>query len=169
MQPDTSPRYGVYPLTEADRNDFTAHMLRLDPASRYQRFNASLPDAAVIRACAHLALDKGAAGLFVWGELKGAVIVVAYPNDPLRGELAVTLATSLRGRGWGQFLVESALKSAYLAGLSHVDVHYISENTAMSRICRQFPGESIREGSSFQKIVDLEAWMEAELLACATP
>ncbi len=157
-------RYGVFPLTEEDRARFVAHMLRLDSEARYLRFGTCLPDASVQRIAAQLPLAGTAWGLFIWGELKGSALLVPCARQPNRAELALALAPSLRGLGWGTELTESAMKSARVSGTDWVDVHYVSENAAMARICRKFPGSLERDLGSFTKVVDLAQWEESHLV-----
>ncbi len=158
-----SVRYGVYPLYEEDRPALEAHFLRLDPESRRRRFGVALPDEGVRRLVAQLPLGQHAWGVYIWGELKGTAFVLPYKAQPWRGEFAITLGTSLRGRGWGKMLTQTALETAYMEGRTEVDVFYLSENTPMQRICARYPGPMERDGGDCHKTIRLEQWADDAL------
>lgn len=161
------PKYGVFALTEADRPAFIAHMLRLDPEARRRRFGTPLSDYAVEKVCQAMPLDRTAWGIYIWGHLKGTTLVVPYASQPERGEFAITLSTSLRGRGWGRFLTRSTLEAAYQDGRTLVDVYYLHENEAMGRICARYPGPLSRDAGECHKIIQLEQWVTQELVPSA--
>lgn len=157
-------RYGVFPLVEADRPDFLAHMLSLDPEARRRRFGSCLSDYALERVCQSLPLEGKAWGIYIWGQLKGTTLVIPYKDEPGHGEFAITLSPSLRGRGWGRFLTRSALQTAYQDGFAKVDVYYLHENEAMARICASYPGPLSRDSGDCLKVVCLEEWVTQEMV-----
>lgn len=152
-------KYGIFPLCELDRPAFIAHMLRLDSESRRKRFGAALPDEGVIRACNRFSINKTCAwGLYIWGSLKGTSLVLPYDASCERGEFAITLSQSMRGKGWGKFLTCCALESAYTRGFRFVEINFLRDNEAMGRICARLPGRISTYGSECTKLVDLDAF-----------
>ncbi len=153
-------KYGIFPLSEQDRGAFVAHMLRLDQSARRLRFGANISDEAVQRLSERLPLTGVAWGLYIWGQLKGACLVLPYDSGAQEGELAITLAGSLRGRGWGRMLTQLALEATTC---DQVDIYFVADNAAMKRICAQFPGPLTREGSDFLKTVNVSKWQEQRI------
>jgi len=146
--------YGIYRLTEADREAFHAHMLSLDKDARRLRFGAALPDDTLLSLVARMPLEDGSFGLFMWGELKGCVLMLPY-GKPGHVELAVSLSPDMRGRGWGTILVAAALERAGDRHQSHVEIMYLRGNQAMHRIACRLPGKSESCAQEVHKFVPL--------------
>lgn len=161
--PEYLSRYGIFPLTEADRGEFIAHMLRLDSQARARRFGAPIADSQLIAMCERFPLNNSCSwGLFIWGELRGAVQVLAYP-ERTRAEMAISLAPELRGRGWGKNLTLSALECAHAVGVTCMEINYQRENVAMARICGGLPGSVVASGCEATKLVDLVEWAKMSM------
>lgn len=154
-------KYGIFSLTEDDRPAFIAHMLRLDSESRRKRFGAALPDEGIIRACSRFSINQTSAwGLYIWGSLKGTALVLPYDSLCEKGEFAITLSNSMRGKGWGTFLTRCALESANIRGFRWVEINYLRDNEAMARICSRLPGKVSTYGNDACKLVDMDAFGE---------
>lgn len=163
--PRGSRSYGVFPLTEADRESLTTHLLSLGRDSRRRRFGLAMSDEQVAHWTASVPLDGTTLGYFVWGELKAVVNLILTDTSPgrSRAELAISAHESLQGHGWGSRLVSLALEAASVNGLSGVDIYYQRDNTAMARIAMGLPGKRHSHAGEMHLEVDLSAWNQQVL------
>ena len=139
--PQQSLRYGLFPLGESDREAFVTHLVSLDAEGRRRRFGAALSDSAVNRIARAIQLDAWSLGLFIWGELKGCAQVLGAAGARHK-ELAISLNSDVRGRGWGRLMVDQVLSHAQVRGTEVVEIQYLIENEAMHRLARTYPGTS---------------------------
>jgi hypothetical protein len=72
-------------------------------------------------------------------------------------EFGVSVAAHARGRGFGQRLFEHAVLHARNRGVKTLQVHALSENTAMLRIARNAGAKIVREGPESEARLELPA------------
>ena len=156
-------------LLPTERERLQAHLLRLDSASRRDRFSGYLNDAAVVRYCDAIDwLDGLLFGWFEEGELRAAVQLVplgfAWPRE---AELAVTVEPAWQDCGIGTELCRHALLVAQNRAISRVRMICLQENARMQRIVRKLRGQVVYiDGSSEAALrvpppTYLSLWQEA--------
>lgn len=158
--PQQSRRYGLFALRESDREAFVLHLVSLDAEGRRRRFGAALSDSAVNRIARAIELDSWSLGLFIWGELKGCAQVLGADGSRHK-ELAISLSSDVRGRGWGRLMVNQVLSHAQVRGTEAVEIQYLTENEAMHRLARAYPGTSSSSAGERSKTVllqEVEPW-----------
>jgi len=148
-------RYGIYRLSETDRPEFLRHLLALDRDGRRWRFGVAVSDGIIENLAKTLPLEPLSVGLIIWGELKGCAQVIRQGTSA-DAELAVSLGSDMRGRGWGAILVDQALALAQAKRVRRVDIQYLSGNTAMHRIARSYPGTSSSDCGEISRQVQLD-------------
>jgi RimJ/RimL family protein N-acetyltransferase len=138
-------------LWAADRGRFAAHLLRLDRASRRQRFTGGVSDSLV------LCYAKGSFGpgdvvygAFLAGELRGAAelrpdaatVGRGYFGSALvRAETALSVEEPFRRRGFGTALLGRVVGAAGMRGLDVIEFTCDADNKAMQRLAEKFAAE----------------------------
>lgn len=145
-------------LRPEDADLYCDHLLRLELEDRRFRFFGELPDFLV-------ALHAGAAvadGQFViacenGGEIRGAGELLPDVNEPKRGELAFSVESKWRRRGFGGALMRLMLDEARSRGMVELRLEIMADNVAMQKLARRFTANLHRvEGSIVATIaVDL--------------
>lgn len=154
-------------LTYLDLPAVEAHLLRLSPEDRQQRFSASLSDAAVANYCHRLNLfDNLLLGAFVDGELRG-LAQLGFGSPPWSGEaeLAVSVDRDWQHRGIGGELARRCVIVASNRGLRAIEMICMIENGPMRRIALKLDGKLIFIDSQAESRVELPPLNGLSLLA----
>ena len=141
------------------------HLLRLDPASRHERFNGFLDDDFIERYAVRCAED-------------GTVIIAYIENGLVRGaaelhptdqspdsppEVAFSVESSVRRKGVGTILFRRLIAEARCMGYRGLRITTGAENHAMRALARKFGAHlTFRHGESTGTI-DLAQQQQAEL------
>ena len=156
-------------LLPTERDTLLAHLKRLDPESRHDRFCGGFSDEAIERYCSGIDWLEGILlGWFEDGVLRAAVQLV--PLDvtwPREAELAVTVEPDWQDRGIGTELCRRALLAAQNRAVARVRMVCLLENARMQRIVRRLRGhltyvDGVREGAVEVPLPNyLSLWEEA--------
>lgn len=146
---DFSPRHGVSlrKLTARDLSAYQAHLLRLTPSDRCNRFMGAVSDDRVRTHCDSLA--KGGTivlGAFVDGVLRGAgefAMVSAFPRPV--AEIALSVEDPWQDQGIGTQLLRHVLTLARNRCVSRVYLLCLLDNLKMQKIARKFEANLIFE------------------------
>jgi GNAT superfamily N-acetyltransferase len=136
-------------LSAIDRPAFRAHLLRLDPESRHDRFHGGASDEFLERYADHcFAPGDMIFGAFVDGELRGAgeLRPLSASDDFSRGEsghaeAAFSVERGYRRRGLGARLFERLMRAAEACRIIEIDFTCGADNKAMLNLARQFHAE----------------------------
>ena len=124
-------------LTEQDRPEITAHLLRLDPEARRRRFGSALKDSAVVAYVDRIDLSQGTLlGLRAEGGLRALAELFADPSGAV-AEAAFSVEQDWRGRGLGTALLDAALARAGELGQQRVVLYIQPGNQAMKRVAHK--------------------------------
>lgn len=139
-------------LTPRHRGRILKHLLELPERDRYLRFGYAASDAQVGRYVSGLNFDRDELfGVFNRRLQLIALAHLAYPEEgagePRAVEFGGSVASHLRGRGYGARLFEHAMLHARNRGFDTLFIHALSENTAMLRIARKAGAKVERAGS----------------------
>ena len=138
-------------LWSADREAFRAHLLRLDPQSRHERFHGGTSDEFL----SHYADDcfrigDVIFGAFVDGELRGAgelrpdrtgSPIFPLVAGPRRAEAAFSVEHAYRRLGLGEALFARLVRAAGNHGVETIDLTCQADNKAMQNLARKFTAE----------------------------
>jgi len=134
-----------------------AHLLRLDPDSRHDRFNGFLDDGFIARYAAKCAAD-------------GTIIVAYMENGMVRGaaelhppeqsedglpEIAFSVEACLRRRGVGSLLFERVIAEARWKGYRRLRVTTGAQNHAMRALAARFGAHLVFERGESTGTIDL--------------
>lgn len=116
------------------RDDLRAHLLRLKPDARVNRFFGAASDAAIARYAA-----EANPALLVGAVDKGAVVGMAevhvhQADAGVEGEIAISVDDDHRHAGLGGALFHRAVTEARRLGLDDIRVSYLRSNTAMQHL-----------------------------------
>jgi GNAT superfamily N-acetyltransferase len=127
------------------------HLLRLDHASRHDRFDGFMDDGFIERYAAKCASD-------------GTIVIGYFENDTLRGaaelhppamssnfqpEVAFSVEASVRHQGVGSCLFERLIQEAHARGYTKLRITTGADNEAMQALARKFGAHlSFRDGES---------------------
>ena len=147
-------------LAPRHRERILAHLLALDPRSRYLRLGYQASDPQIARYVDTLDFERDEAfGIFNRRLELIAMAHLAYrPADASRGrsasaEFGVSVMPHARRRGFGRRLFEHAMLHARNRGVVSIFIHALRENTAMLKIARDAGATVQREGP------EAEAWL----------
>lgn len=127
-------------LRPSDRSRFEAHLLRLDPESRRDRFNGPAKDDFVAAYAARCFDD----GTTVVGYLEGEQVFGAAELHEVDGEarptaeIAFSVERELRNCGLGSVLFRRLVLHAHAFGYRALNVTTHPDNDAMKRLARRF-------------------------------
>ena len=129
-------------LNAAERDALAAHLLRLDPRSRNNRFGGGVSDAFILD-YARRAPARGAVvhGWFVDGTLRAAAEL--HPFDPRgrRAEAAFSVERAFQDSGIGSVLMRRTLLTARNRGIRTLLVRCVADNVRMQAIARRHGAE----------------------------
>lgn len=142
------------------RERIVAHLVALDPRSRYLRFGHQASDAQIARYVDTLDFEHDEVfGIFNRRLELIAMAHLAYRQaDAARGraasaEFGVSVVPKARRRGFGRRLFEHSMLHARNRGVVSIFIHALSENIAMLRIARDAGATVERDGP------ECEAWL----------
>jgi GNAT superfamily N-acetyltransferase len=116
---------------------YCAHLLRLDPGSRRNRFGGTVSD-DYLRGYAQRSNLAGAVlhGFFADGVLRGIAELRPLPGD--EAETALSIEKGWQGRGVGTALLERTLIAARSRGTKLLHLTCLPENRRMWQLARKF-------------------------------
>lgn len=134
----------VRKLWRADASDYADHLLRLDPASRRNRFGGAVAD-TFLRHHAASAFDPGNViyGFFAGGILRGAAELRPFGTG--QAEAAFSIEKSWQSHGVGTELLDRILLAARNRGIKQLHVTCLLENQRMQQLARKFDAEMRRD------------------------
>src|SRR3984957_11078376 len=150
-----------------------AHLLRLDPASRHDRFNGFMDDGFIERYAAKCADDGTIIGAYIEdGEVRGAAEL--HPPDQAPDalpEIAFSVEASVRRQGVGSILFKRLISEARWKGYRALRITTGAQNQAMRSLANKFGAHlTFRHGESTGTIdLKQQPQPEQERLAIATP
>ena len=144
------------------------HLLRLDAASRHDRFNGFLDDSFIERYAARCAEDGTViVAYIVDGVVRGAAELHPAEDDSLP-EVAFSVEASARRQGVGSVLFRRLIAEARWRGFKQIRVTTGADNHAMRALAKNFGANlQFRHGESTGTI-DLGKTTEAEFAELAT-
>jgi GNAT superfamily N-acetyltransferase len=144
-------QYFARRLWRSDASIFRAHLLRLDPQSRHDRFGRGVSDEFLIRYSEHC-FGPGdlAFGAFVDGQLRGAGELrsenaIWAERAPfarrVSAEAALSVEEACRRRGIGERLLARIMRAAGNHGVETVEFLCQADNRPMRRLVAKFTPE----------------------------
>jgi len=150
-----------------------AHLLRLDPASRHDRFNGFMDDDFVERYAAKCADDGTIIVAYIEdGEVRGAAEL--HPPDQAPDalpEIAFSVEASARRQGVGSILFKRLISEARWKGYHALRITTGAQNQAMRSLANKFGAHLIfRQGESTGTIaLKQQPQLELARIAIAAP
>jgi RimJ/RimL family protein N-acetyltransferase len=138
-------------LGPGHRERIAGHILALDEHDRYLRFGYIASDEQIRRYADKLDFDRDE--IFGIYNRKLELVAMAHlafaaqPSCTNCAEFGVSVAKSVRGRGYGTRLFERAVMHARNEGVDMLFIHALSENTAMLKIAQKAGALVERAGS----------------------
>jgi GNAT superfamily N-acetyltransferase len=135
-------------LGEADQ--YRDHLLRLDAASRRNRFAGAVSDDFIERyARLSLGIDAIIHGFFVDGTLRGAAELRPIgPALAREAEAAFSIEKPWQSHGVGSALLERTLLAARNRGVKFLHMACLADNKRMQQLARKFDAELTFDFSS---------------------
>lgn len=130
-------------LTSADRDRFEAHLLRLDPESRRNRFGGAVSETFLRDYSANAFAAKGAIfGYFEEGELRAAAELRALITEgDGEAEAAFSVEPEWRRRGVGSALFRRVIDAARNRNVRRILVICLPDNRGMQALTQKFDGD----------------------------
>ena len=138
-------------LRPSDSSRFREHLLRLDPHSRRDRFNAAIDDDFVIGYAARCFADGTTVIGYVEGEhvLGAAELHEKTGEAEPTGEIAFSVERHLQRRGIGSALFQRLIGHARGLGHTRLRVTTHPQNAAMRALAHRFDAHlSFRDGDT---------------------
>lgn len=159
---DSDRRTGLVPIRRLGtehREQVTRHLLALPERDRYLRFGHMASDEQIRRYTDSLHFDLDTIfGIFNRKlellAMAHLAFVQRWGQEPM-AEFGVSVAASARGRGYGLRLIERAVIHARNEGVSQLQIHALSENTAMVRIAHVVGAAVARQGAETEAHLQL--------------
>lgn len=130
-------------LWSGDSAAYRAHLLRLDPESRRNRFGGAVSDEFIenyVRLTG--GLDAVLHGFFVEGTLRGvAELRPLGPSFPDEAEAAISIEKPWQSLGVGTALLDRTLLAARNRGIKLLHMACLAENRRMQQLARKFDAE----------------------------
>ena len=163
----TAPGYVRTLIQQEELPLLRDHLLRLDAASRHDRFNGFLDDSFIERYAARCAEDGTViVAYIVDGVVRGAAELHPPEGDSLP-EVAFSVEASARRQNVGTILFSRLIAEARWKGYKRLRITTGAENHAMRALARKFGANlQFRHGESTGTI-DLAKTPEAELAELA--
>jgi len=137
----------VRKLWQTDAADYEAHLLRLDPISRRNRFGGSIADSFVrYHADSAFGPTNVIWGFFTDGVLRGAAEL--RPFGAAQAEAAFSIERPWQSHGVGTELLERILLAARNRGIKQLHITCLLENERMQQLARKFDAEMRRDFDS---------------------
>ena len=128
-------------LWSVETDAYRDHLLRLDPESRHNRFNAA-DDTVRGYAATVCGSDVILHGFFVDGVLRGVADLRIFGRE---AEAAFSVEKRWRRRGIGSALLERSLLAARNRGAKLLQVCCLVDNYRMQQLARKFEAELISD------------------------
>lgn len=158
----TAPQPVMVPIRSIgprERDRIAAHLLALTPHDRYLRFGYAAADEQVQRYVDSLDFERDE--MFGIYNRRLELIAMAHlafaPSEQHKdcAEFGVSVASHVRGRGYGARLFERAVVVARNEGVGMLFIHALSENAAMLKIARNAGATVVRSGSEAEAHLQL--------------
>jgi GNAT superfamily N-acetyltransferase len=150
-----------------------AHLLRLDPASRHDRFNGFLDDGFIARYAEKCANDGTVVVAYMEnGEVRGAAELHPPEHSPdALPEIAFSVESCVRRRGVGSVLFKRLISEARWKGYRNLRVTTGAQNHAMRALAAKFGAHLVFRHGESTGTIDLRNQSQDELtkLAIDTP
>ncbi len=150
------PGAAIRKLFAAQEPLFRDHLLRLDTASRHDRFLSAVSDGFLIE-YAQRCFDSHALVLgFLQGDAVRAAgeLHVSETEMEKIGEVGFSVEQDFRGKGIGSAMLRRLIVSARNRGLRHLRMNCHAQNLAMQAIARKFKAElRIEHGATVGDLV----------------
>jgi GNAT superfamily N-acetyltransferase len=118
------------------------HLLRLDPASRRDRFGQAATDDFVRQYVASLGSDAIIHGFFIDGLLRGAAeLRPLAPSLAKRADAALSVERSWQSHGVGSALLERLLLTARNRRIRWLHMACLAHNLRMQQLARKFDAD----------------------------
>jgi len=141
---DILPDGGVIrKLWVGETDKYRDHVLRLDSASRHNRFGGGVSD-DFIRNYVDLSisLDTVVHGFFIGGEMRAAAELRQLgPRLPRQAEAAISVEKPWQSHGVGSALLRRTLLTARNRGFRLLHMACLAENRRMQQLARKFDAE----------------------------
>lgn len=152
-----APDGAIRELQPGDMPLFRDHMLRLDPASRRDRFNG-VTDDEFVRAYAARCFEDGTSVVAYVED--GRVVGAAELHERIPGrrdsaEIAFSVETAFQNRGLGSVLFERLIQRAKALGYADMHVTTHPQNEAMKALARKFGAKLCFERYETVGVIDL--------------
>lgn len=139
---DHSDGASIRKLWAADAPAFRDHLLRLDAATRRNRFGMAAGDAFVTRyAETSFSLDTLIHGIFVDDRLVGVGELRRIGDARTEAEAAFSVEYDWQGRGYGSRLMESVILAARNRRIRRIYMNCLASNGQMQRLARRHGAE----------------------------
>jgi GNAT superfamily N-acetyltransferase len=146
-EPDDAARRSddgvIRKLIPGEAGVFAAHLLRLEPGSRHDRFTGGVSDQFIVDYARH-ALRPGSVvhGWFVDGTLRAAAELHPYgPRAPALAEAAFSVEGPFQNSGVGTELMGRTILAARNRGIRLLHVRCVVDNKRMQAIARRYGAE----------------------------
>ncbi len=141
-------------LWAADVPAFRDHLLRLDPATRRNRFGMAAGDAFITRyAETSFTLDTLIHGVFVDGSLVGVGELRMLGTSRTEAEAAFSVESAHQGHGFGSRLMNSVVLAARNRRIRRVYMNCLASNSHMQHLARRAGAELEYEGGDVVGLV----------------
>ena len=141
---DVLPEGGaIRKLWVGETDKYREHLLRLDPASRHNRFGGGVSE-EFIRNFVDLSmtLDTVVHGFFVDGVLRGAAELRQLGSSfPRQAEAAISVEKPWQSHGVGSALLRRTLLAARNRGYRLLHMACLADNRRMQQLARKFDAE----------------------------
>ena len=139
----------VRKMWSADAGAYADHLLRLDPASRRNRFGGAVAD-EFLRTHAQAAFEplNVIYGFVADGFVRGAAELRPFDHGARQAEAAFSIEKPWQSHGVGTELLERVLLAARNRGVKHLHITCLVENLRMQQLARKFDAELRRDFDS---------------------
>lgn len=144
---DHSDGGSIRKLWAADSPAFRDHLLRLDPATRRNRFGMAAGDEFISRyAETSFTLDTLIHGVFVDGRLVGVGELRMLGTSRTEAEAAFSVELDHQGHGFGSRLMKAVVLSARNRRIRRLYMNCLASNSQMQRLALKAGAELEYEG-----------------------
>lgn len=151
---DHSDGGSIRKLWAADVPAFRDHLLRLDPATRRNRFGMVAGDEFITRyAEASFTLDTLIHGVFVDGRLIGVGELRMLGTSRTDAEAAFSVEGDFQGRGFGSRLMKAVVLAARNRRIRRLYMNCLASNGHMQHLARRAGAELEYEGGDVVGLV----------------
>ncbi|WP_165498135.1 GNAT family N-acetyltransferase [Siculibacillus lacustris] len=153
-------------LWVGDTAAFREHLMRLDPATRRNRFGMAASDAFVARyAETSFSTDTAIHGLFVGEAIVGCGELRLGGSDSAAAEAAFSVESDWQGRGFGTRLMARVLLTARNRRIRRLYMNCLASNRQMQHLARRNGAELEWDGGDVVGLLVPETPSPASVLA----